>query len=165
MAIDFFQNQCKTTSNKKQFGLCDDIDKPNNIAYLSENNKENWVGIVSNSDRKKVSFFAIDNCIQLEKSDGKQDKICDGVLKHQNILSFIELKTRRGGKWHREGREQLTSTIEHFRRNYNTNEYQIMDSYICNKLKPLVNTGHAVQIQKFKDDTGLILKIQQNINI
>lgn len=164
MAINFFKNQCKTTSTKNQFGLCDDINKPNDIAYLSENKKEEWIGIVSNANGKEVSFFAIDNCIQFDRTDGKQDKICDGVLKHKNILSFIELKSRRGGKWHKDGREQLTSTINHFRRNYAANEYQIMDSYICNKLKPLVNVGHAIQIQKFKDDTGLILKIQQNID-
>jgi len=110
MAVDFFQNQCKTTSTKNQFGLCDNQENLQEKAYIDENNEDSWVGIVKNANNKEVSFFTIDNCIQLKRLDGQQDKKCDGLLLSNDDIKFVELKSRKGGKWLRDARYQLTST-------------------------------------------------------
>lgn len=165
MLINFFQDCCKTESNKLEFGLCDDIDNPH--AYIDEFDNKRWIGIVENPDGKKIEFFAIDNCIEIKKPNGTDQSTCDGVLKENSNLIFIELKERKTGKsrWFKKGREQLTSTIEVFKQNNDISNYTSVKAFICNKLRPLSHSGKAANIQKFYDDTGFILKDQQKITI
>lgn len=163
MSINFFQNCCKTETNKTEFGLCDDI--ANSPAYIDENDKPKWIGIVNNPNGKDVEFFAIDNCVVIKRNDGTDESKCEGVLKENSNLIFIELKEREGGKWFKKGREQLTITINIFKQNYNISNYKSVRAFVCNSLKPISHSGRATNIQQFYDDTGFILKDQQEINI
>ncbi len=163
MPINFFQNCCKTESNKIEFGLCDDI--VNSPAYIDEIDKSKWIGIVKNPDEKDVDFFAIDNCVVIIRADGTDESKCEGVLKEGSNLIFVELKERGSSGWFKKGREQITVIIQIFKQNYNISDYNSVRAFVCNNLKPNSHSGRAANIQRFYDDTGFILKDQQEITI
>lgn len=163
MPIDFFPERCKTESNDLEFGLCDDT--PNSPAYIDERDRSKWIGIVKNPGKKEAEFYAIDNCVDILRADGSQESRCDGVLKESTNLIFVELKERGSKGWFGDGRKQLTTTINIFKANYNTSDYSSITAHVCNSLRPASNSGRAVSIQMFKDDTGYVLKDQQEITI
>lgn len=165
MAIDFFQSDCISSSNKNEFGLCDDPPPSTRPAYIDELDKSKWIAIVKNLKLKKVDFIAIDACINIRKANGKQESRCDGLLSYDNDLIFVELKSRRGGQWVKEGREQLTITVDNFKNNYKMSDYNNVSANVCNNLKPHANSGHAVNIQQFFDDTELLLRTDNVIHI
>ncbi len=165
MPIDFFEQKCKSNSNKKEFGLCDDPPPATNPAYIDEANKSNWIGIVKNDKEKKVEFIAIDACIDVRRPDGSLESRCDGLLSFDNDLIFVELKSRESGGWLTKGREQLTITINTFKANHDISKYNNVYGNVCNSLRPLSHVGHANQIQQFYIDTGLILKAVQKIEL
>ena len=165
MQVDFFNDNCKTSSFEKEFGLCDDPNSNQEPAYIDNFNKEKWIGIVKNSEEFTIDFFAIDNCIDLFRNDHKMLKRCDGLLKYLNNIIFVELKARKGkgGKWLNEARVQLKSTITKFMEVHDIEIFNNVSAHVCNKQKPYVNQGHVIQIQRFKDETGLILQVSQEI--
>lgn len=167
MPIDFFTEACRSISNKKTFGLCDDPPPANTPAYIDENNSNQWIGIVNNKNAHSVHFYAIDHCVDILRADGRMERRCDGLLCHSKKMIFIELKSqkKKGSAWLTEGREQLKTTIDIFRKNVDESSYESIEAYVCNQLKPRANQGHAVQIQKFKDETGVNLKTKQIIDI
>ncbi|RWX00257.1 hypothetical protein [Flavobacterium cerinum] len=163
MPINFFQNGCKTESDKVKFGLCDDI--PNASAYIDESDESKWIGIVNNPEKKNAEFYAIDNCVSIRKVNGDLESRCDGVLKEGTNLVFVELKERESKNWFGDGRKQITNTINIFKNNHDITEFTSITAHVCNSLKPAANRGRAVSIQMFKDDTGFILKDIQKITI
>lgn len=163
MPIDFFKDACKSESSKTEFGLCDDI--ANSPAYIDENTKTKWIGVVKNPNGRDAQFYAIDNCLGLRRADGTLESSCDGVLKESLNLIFVELKERQSGSWFGDGRKQLTNTIKIFKANHNVADFSSITAHVCNNLKPLANSGRAVAIQMFKDDTGYILRDTMEINI
>lgn len=164
MPIDYFSD-CKTESIKKEFGLCDDQPPAQNPAYIDQEHSHKWIGIVKNPLEKNICFNAIDNCIDIRRSDNTMDSRCDGVLSFQKNLIFVELKERKGGQWLKEGREQLTATIKRFKQECNITQFKSVKGYVCNNLRPLAHAGQAINIQQFKDDTGFILEGKQVIDI
>ncbi len=164
MSINFLKPSCRSTSNSLKFGLCDDPPPAKNPAYIMEGNPDEWIAKVNNLKQENVEFYAIDNCVNVVRPDGKPRK-CDGVLLYNNNLIFVELKSRKSKKWFKGGREQITTTINHFKLNHNIATYSKVKAYVCNNLRPLAHTGQAENIQKFKDDTGYILKGKMNIDL
>lgn len=165
MSIDFFDTTHKTSSNSLEFGLCDDL--PKQPAYIDNNihNKvSKWIGIVNNLNAKNVDFYPIDNCLEIKRPNGELESRCDGMLHQDNNLIFVELKDR-GSNWLKKGCEQLVKTINVFKIYHDISNYSKIEAYVCNKQKPLFNTGNITHIQKFKDDTGSILNIKQIIDI
>jgi hypothetical protein len=160
MPINFFQDHCRSESSQHEFGLCDDPPPSSDPAYIDENNTADWIAIVKNTDKSPVQFYAIDNCVEMLRPDGSMASRCDGVLSYQDNsqLIFVELKSRRSGQWFKKGREQLTSTINKFKAEYDINMYCKVEAYVCNNLRPHAHSGQAENIQRFKDQTGLILK-------
>ena len=165
MTIDFFVNNCKTNSSKIEFGLCDDPPPVSNPAYIDEDDDSKWIGIVKNKNNKEVEFIAVDACIDIRKPDGNLESRCDGLLSFDNDLIFVELKFREGGKWLKKGREQLTITVNNFKANYNILDYDNVYGNVCNSLRPLSHSGHAANIQQFYDETNLVLKSDNIIEI
>lgn len=165
MPIDFFINSCKTHSNKIEFGLCDDPPPASNPAYIDEDDNSKWIGVVKNNNNKEVEFIAIDACIDIRKPDGNLESRCDGLLSFENNLIFVELKFREGGQWLKKGREQLTITVNNFKMNYNILDYNNVHGNVCNSLRPLSHSGHAANIQQFFDETNLVLKSDNIIEI
>ncbi|WP_440066761.1 hypothetical protein [Tenacibaculum discolor] len=164
MPIDYFSN-CKTSSKKESFGICDDQPPLSNPAYIDENTPSKWIGIVENKKKKHINFNAIDNCLDIKRGDGKMDKRCDGLLSYDKTLIFTELKEREGGQWLKKGREQLTATIKRFKQEVDINQFNTIEGYVCNNLRPQAHSGQAKNIQQFKDDTGYILHGKQRIKI
>lgn len=78
MAVDFNASQCQSTTVAPEFGLCDKEDST--AAYISEDKEEGWNAIVLNEANIEVTFTAIDNCIDLLRSDGNMESRCDGIL-------------------------------------------------------------------------------------
>lgn len=169
MLINFFEGVCKTDSNKTKFGICDDPPLPpvpNAPAYIDEPNSHKWIGVVNNPTEKKVDFYAIDNCIIILKADGvNNESRCDGLLHFDKSIIFVELKMRGAGGWLSKARSQLTITIDKFKENNNLSDFDQIEAYACNGLRPYANQGNNSELQKFKDDTGLIMHAQQEINI
>ncbi len=165
MPINFFDNKCKSSSHKIEFGLCDDPPPADNPAYIDENDNSKWLGVVKNYGNKVIEFIAIDACIDIRRLDGKLDSRCDGLLVYDQNLIFVELKSREGGQWFKKGRLQLTNTIQSFKLNYDMTEYNEIYGNVCNNLRPQSHSGHASNIQQFFDETGFILKGESIIEI
>jgi hypothetical protein len=172
MPINFFDSACRTSSTATNFGLCDDPPPATNPAYIDGADDAKWIAEVRNDNAISVDFYAIDHCVVILRPNGQMESRCDGMLHYGTNLTFVELKNRSGSGWLREGREQLTKTIETFKDNYNVNNFNLEEGYVCNKQRPLAIRGNSTEFQKFKDDTaiilgnsGLLLKADRNIEI
>jgi hypothetical protein len=101
MSIKFFEAKCQTFSSRKLFGLCDAPPLVSNPAYIDESNGAKWIAIVVNEYRYDVTFTALDNCIVVNRPEGKSAKRCDGVLTYNSTITFVELKQRVaiGNEW------------------------------------------------------------------
>jgi hypothetical protein len=167
MPINFFEDTCKSVSSQLYFGLCDDPPPATSPAYIKEEENEpsNWIATVFNDAEKEVAFYAIDHCITIIRPNGDEESRCDGMLEHNNNLAFVELKNRATNGWLKKGCEQLTTTINIFSANHDTTIYDKIEAYVSNKQRPLSYAGNATQIQKFKDDTGLILRVKADIQV
>ncbi|MCT4602637.1 MAG: hypothetical protein N4A59_07040 [Marinifilum sp.] len=165
MPVDFFISGCKSTTTKDQFGLCDDPPPANNPAYIDEDSSEKWIAEVKNAGEILVNFHAIDNCIEILRPDGSMESRCDCMLHFNNSLIFAELKDRGYRGWIAKGSKQISNIIRIFKENYNVNEYDKIEAYICNKQRPLARTGTNTTVQKFRDETGITLKLDRNIKL
>lgn len=169
MSIDFLKDCCCGSSNNEEFGLYDEPSPAKTPAYIKEDDKASWIAIIKNKNKLKVSFYAIDHCVSIKREDGKEAKRCDGLLKHKKTITFVELKERkdrRGHQWLKDAEKQLKATLYCFQENTNTDNYNRIQAFVCNKKKPNFEKGHQVRKERFKDETGGVrLYIQQVINI
>ena len=163
MIINFFVNRCKDQTNRKLFGLCDD--RPNQRAYLDENDGTKWIAVVVNESLFNVIFTAIDNCIETKRSDGKMDKRCDGFLVYESTIIFVELKEIGGfsSNWVQDGEQQIRSSLKYFEITSEAENYSIKKAYIANNEHPKARTSQAVRMDRFLNETGYILRIENRI--
>lgn len=166
---DFFQQQCRTSSSRRRFGLCDNEAPPSTPAYIDEGHGENWIATVVNDYEEVMNFYAIDHCVTVSpRPDGKESKRCDGVLVLNNIVAFVELKERahKGSEWVNDAFEQLTVTINKFEDEGLPHQFVKKRGYISNSERPQARRGQAERIERFADDTdGYVLYIQATINL
>ena len=168
MVIDFFNNQCQQVSSENIFGLCDEVGKQK-PAYIDVNNQNNWIAEIENEEQKEIYFIAIDNCIEIWRDDDstKMEKRCDGMLWYDGKnLIFVELKDRKlrnASEFIKEAALQLTTTINHFKKNYNIADYNIKAAYIASRKK--IHRSYTERMKKFQDDTGCTLRIENRIKI
>ncbi len=168
MSVDFFDNPCACSTQKERFGLCDDVaavDCPTNPAYIDENNEDDWTADVTNEKQRVVTFYPIDNCIDIRRDNGDMDNRCDGMLINNDELLFVELKDRDSHKWIAKGREQLEVTIGNFKKAHDIGGYKRVAAYLCNKQRPRVVVSCPNELQKFYDNTGYQLIVDRNIKI
>jgi hypothetical protein len=163
MSVNFFDPQCQEMTIEIKFGLCDD--KPNHPAYIDSSDQGKWIAIIENHDQVEVVFTAIDNCIDIRRSDGSRESRCDGMMIYTDKIIFIELKERQNKGWIDKGESQLRTTISIFSSNNNINQYQSKAAYIANKLRPNFESNTMTRMQKFKDDTDFILRIRSMIEL
>lgn len=168
--IDFFEERNKQTTNKKEFGLCDDGNEKR--AYIDEdlaNKNIKWCGIVKNDNEKEILFYPIDNCVDLIKENGKMASRCDGVLRYEDKkLVFTEIKDRKvnSDAWRDKGAEQIITTLEFFFETYERNAFNI-EAWICNR--QITNQSYFGKIKSFAKktkelfgfDNGIVLTIQR----
>jgi hypothetical protein len=161
----FFGSSDIKVSFVKKFGICDKEPPPHLPAYLDEKNGKDWIAVVENSDRREITFVALDHCIKLVKPDGKQDKCSDGVLFYNSTIIFIELTTRTDSKWRNEKKEQLHATILHFEDTKESNNYVRKLAYIANSNRPKCPRGQESKINEFFKQTRYVLRIENRIDI
>jgi hypothetical protein len=169
MPVDFFETTYKSSTSQELFGLCDDNSTPethNEPAYLSEDmtaRDTQWIAEVSNLAGYHVDFYPIDNIISFGKGNGK----CDCMLHYDGNLIFVELKERtdKAKKWKKDARDQLSSTIAHFKQNHCADDFNSVKAHICNKLRPMTVEPSNTMRDRFADETGCILHIGRNINL
>ena len=164
MSINFFKSTCQSQTNQYKFGLCDNPNE--DPAYIDIDDCSKWIAIVENNQEIEVIFTAIDNCIEIIRSDGTMDNRCDGMLTYNNHLIFVELKERNfRNKWVGKGEEQLKNTINVFIANHDLAIYKSKKAYIANNKKPNFQSSQITRMDKFKDETGFRLIIQNTIEI
>ncbi|MBE8993061.1 hypothetical protein [Microcystis aeruginosa] len=168
MKINFFDKKCQSQTHRHEFGICDPPFPPETPAYLDTENPSDWIAIVENSQEIEVTFTAIDKCIEIRKVDGNgMDKRCDGMLTYVNCLIFVELKERKGKNsgWVGDGEEQLRNTIRVFIENHGIEYYSSRKAYIANNKKPTFQTSQTERMEKFRQETGFRLIIQNIVKI
>lgn len=168
MPVDFFDNPHKEATRKPRFGLCDDIapvDCPHTPAYIDEADEDKWTAVVANANLKTVTFYPIDNCIEVLRPDGQMDNRCDGLLEYDKHLIFVELKDRDCQGWVGDGLNQLKITIRNFKAYHDAGSYDSIKAQLCNKQRPRAVVSCKVDIEKFKDETGHKVSVDRNITV
>lgn len=167
MSINFFDANCQSQTNQHKFGLCDDPQPSKDPAYIDIDDYSKWIAIVENNQELEVIFTAIDNCIKLLRSDGKMDNRCDGMLTYNNNIIFVELKERKytNSVWIDDGENQLRKIISVFINNHDLQIFKSKKAYIANSKKPQFQYSHKERMQKFRNDTGFTLIIQNTIKV
>lgn len=167
MAVDFSKPACVSNTNARKFGLCDNQPPlPKAQAYIDERNGANWIAIVVNEPQYDVTFTAIDNCIDgMLRVDRTPDKRCDGMMTFNETVIFVELKkiNMKGNEWIKNADEQLRSTIGYFEDEDYSKSFKIKKAYIANSERPKFRDSQQMRMEKFEDETGYILRIENRI--
>lgn len=167
MMIDFELAKCKSKSDKKLFGLCDNPSPAQDPAYIDEENGAKWIAVVENEFRYQTIFTAIDHCIILRDLDGNIDKRCDGMLTYNSTVVFVELKKRgaKGNAWVEDAVPQLKNTIKHFEKTVFSEKFNLKMAYIANSEHPKFKSSQIGRMQNFFHETGYILRIIARIKL
>ncbi len=167
MSINFFDANCQSQTSQSKFGLCDDPPPSKDPAYIDIDDCSKWIAIVENNQEIEVIFTAIDHCTEILRSDGKMDNRCDGMLTYNNNIIFVELKERKytNSVWIEEGENQLRKIISVFINNHDLQIFKSKKAYIANSKKPQFQYSHKERMQKFRNDTGFTLIIQNTIKV
>ena len=158
MAIDFFQAACQDKTSEKVFGI---YDVP--PATLSFANSEVWQVWIDNSNSKEITHIAIDQCLGIPDAEGQR---CESMITYDDVITFIELKDRDGGRWAGKARDQLINTIVLFKRDASIAVYSRHYGHIANKQRPNFKAGGKNFSQQFEDKTGgFVLRVSDVIKI
>lgn len=157
MAINFFETKCQNQTHEKVFGI---YDTP--PATLSFANYNDWHVWVDNDGAKEITHTAVDKCLNIAHSEGER---CESMVTYDDVLMFIELKDRDGGRWAGKSRDQLINTINLFKRDASIAPYSRLYGHIANKQRPCFKAGNKTFYQKFEDETGFILRVSDVIKI
>ena len=166
MSINFFDANCQSQTNQYKFGLCDDPNEDPAYIDTDIDDCSKWIATVENNQEIEVIFTAIDNCIEILRSNGEKENRCDGMLTYNNHLIFVELKEKNYiNNWVVKGEKQLKNTINVFIANHDLEIYKSKKAYIANNKKPNFQSSQITIMDKFKDETGFRLIIQNTIEI
>lgn len=167
MSRVFLDAKCQTVTTGEKFGICDDPPPFQNPAYLDTDDGRKWIAVVINEEKKEVTFTAIDHCIELKDDRARMLSRCDGALTFDSTVIFVELKERdsKGVGWIKDAEKQLRSTIYHFEKNDESDDYKAKVAYIANSQKPKSRDSQRDRMSKFFEDTGYVLRIERRINL
>jgi hypothetical protein len=157
MAINFFEAACRSMTSEKVFGI---IDIPPSTFVFS--NAEDWNVWVDNANGKEITHTAIDNCLRIPDHEGER---CESMITYDDVITFVELKDRDGGRWAGKARDQLINTIALFKRDANITNYARRYGHIANKQRPHFKAGGKNFSQQFEDETGFILRVSDVLKI
>ncbi|OFX50718.1 MAG: hypothetical protein A2046_13670 [Bacteroidetes bacterium GWA2_30_7] len=157
---------CKTTTNIARFGISDKNSNKREPAFIDTENQNIWELDVENPKHKKLTFKAIDNCIDIFRDGGIEPiKKCEGFLFYENKILFVELKNRKCGRWLVDAREKFEETILKFKENYPNSEFELLEPIVANKLFSGTHQSEMVQKKILKDKIGLDFHIRNKITI
>lgn len=162
MKTDFFKAECQTKTDKELFGIRDDDN--DSCSYLVSEENKNWIAKVENSNKKEITFIAIDNCLNIrDKNDNKQS-VCDCMLTFENSIIFIELKEMRKD-YIQKAKDQLKNTIRIFQENHDSSIYRKKLAFIANRRHPHFNYSQKESMHDFYNNFKFRLLIQNTIEI
>lgn len=166
MKATFDKPECQTITSKKRFGLCDHTPPPSSPAYLDETEGKKWIAVVHNDNCLEVLFTAIDHCILLTGETKPLEKSCDAMLRTDDTVIFVELKSRneKGSEWVKEGIDQLLSTIRFFEAT-GLSKGLIKKAYVANNRRPYFRESQTSRMEDFRLKTGYILRIENRIKL
>ncbi|PWV51614.1 hypothetical protein [Chitinophaga sp. S165] len=181
MPVNFFDAH-HTRSDQTEFGLYDEPDPAKKPAYILEGDKPKWIGIVKNPNRFQVDFYGLDHdpattIYKNPPTNTERESMCDGLVKQQDELIFVELKTRKGPGWLADATDQLINSINLFARDHvrSIHAFSSVRANICNSLRPNFSQNYMKEMQRFKDETaginfkgkrvGLEMTVKQEIEI
>lgn len=162
MAVDFNKAACIENTSANVFGICDDPPPATSPAYLAFANSDDWIAWVENDLNKEVTFTAIDHCIDNLPANAER---CDGMLRYDNTLVFVELKDRDSGRWLGKARDQLESIIDIYKNEVGLNGFNRFYAYVSNKQRPYFYAANASLAEEFEVNTGFVLQVVQVIKI
>lgn len=162
MAVDFNKAACIENTSENVFGICDDPPPAKTPAYLDYANSDEWIAWVENDLSKPVTFTAIDHCIDILPATAER---CDGMLRYDDTIIFVELKDRDSGRWLGKAIDQLESTINIFRNEVGFNGLSRFYAYVSNKQRPYFYAANSSLAEEFEDNTGFVLQVGQVIKI
>lgn len=167
MTLIFSDANCRSCTTKKLFGLCDDPPPPHKKAYIDFTDGSKWIAVVENDYEQLIYFTAIDHCVEIRDRFGKMIKRCDGVLSFDKTIIFIELKQRdeKGSKWVKDAEKQLISTILEFEKTEEAQGFRNKKAYISNNQRPWFRESQQRRMEKFLEETGYVLRIENRIKI
>ena len=151
MAINFFEQDCTTSTTALIFGI---IDLP--PATLVFDQAEDWIVWADNVNGTNVTFIAVDGCLAIPRNEGER---CEAILTYGNAIMFVELKDRDGGRWAGKARDQLENTIRLFKREVGIEGYFRRYAHIANRQRPNFRSGGGSFSEKFEYDTGFVLRV------
>lgn len=157
MAINFFEAGCQTTTVETVFGIYDT--PPATLVFADPDDWHVWV---DNAQAIAVTHTAIDDCLGIPWAEGER---CESMISYSDVLMFVELKDRDGGRWAGKARDQLINTIALFKRDASIAPYNKHYGHIANKKRPHFKSGGMKFSQEFEDQTGFILRISDVIKI
>jgi hypothetical protein len=163
--MSFFDSEHQYYSNKKLFGLCDDVPPPHRPAYLDETDGTKWIAVVDNCYGYNVLFVALDHSVILKRPDATQDRCSDGLLSCHSTIIFVELTTAKNENWKKDKDSQLRATIRHFENTKEASNYEIKKAYIANSSYPKDNKKNMIRMDKFFKETKYVLRIENRIAI
>jgi hypothetical protein len=160
-----FKSLCQDETDARKFGICDD--KPHQRAYIDTEDGRKWIAVIQNDERKSITFTAFDNCIEFNKTNGKKESRCEGVLTYSDTIIFVEAKERKGDAqtWAKDADKQLRNSIKLIEAKINLNIFSIKKAAICNKLQKGLINKHSVRMKQFLDETGYVLIISKRLSI
>lgn len=164
MSVDFFPVKCITKLNDSLFGLCDITPR---AAFINKTQDGSWIATVINKHNYEVTFVAVDVCLELKKDTGELDSSCDCLMTYNSNIIFVELKESDTDslKWIRKADDQLRNTIKRFEQSNSLDSYSKKEAYISNNQRPQFRTSQKERMEKFKDETGVRLKIMATIEL
>jgi len=160
---DFFENACKELPRTDAiYGICD---LPNDKAFTTTENKNQWIATVENKNALEVTFTAIDKCLFADDEFPGRGR-CDGMLTTDQHLYFVELKDRKSkGHANKEALEQLESTVK-FLYEFNPQEvkkFRYKKVFACNRKKPHFAVVDSERQRKFYDTYKFRIDTQAKI--
>jgi len=161
--VFFYNNKCCDFIRDARFGICDDV--PNSPAYWDIHNHGKWIAIVNNVDSKDLHLYAIDNCLIFRDDKNNKESTCDAALKvSDDFLCFVELKERRSQGWLVKAVSQLQNTLNIYHK-LERKPVGRIECYVSNSLRPKAPQSTLNVVRSFKNDTGLVLKIDVQIDV
>jgi len=126
--------------------------------------ERNFFSVVKGAE--KVKGLPQSNCIEILRSDGTMDNRCDGMLTYNKHIIFVELKERNfRNSWVVKGEKQLKNTINVFIANHDLAIYKFKIAHIANNKQPDFQSSQMIRMERFKNETGFRLIIQNTIKV
>ena len=166
MKIDLFATTC-FEHRMDSFDIDDDSKTPIEPAKVAPLGL--GIAKVQNPHKYSIFFIPLDKNIECLRPDGDKESLCDSLLiccrpQSKYDFYFIELKELRLD-WIPDGSEQLKTTINIFKTNYDLSCLYKKMAFLANRKHPCYHSSHKELMERFRRETSFRLSICATIQI